>query len=492
MARPDATSPAVRHRTPGALLSAQTPPGFRRGSATLWGVVFTGTLLGIAALTVDAALLYGSRGDLQAAADSAALAGASALTIDPAEVRSRATGYAAANHAAGEPVEIRHEDIVLGTWDYDAKSFTPLASSEEDEADAVRVTTRLATETGNPLALAFAGIFGTSEADVRAEATAVYRPRDIALVLDYSGSMSDDSEIQRIPTLGRSFIESNLRTMWEELGSPRYGNLTFETRYISSNDRNVVRATLGLDNVPYPYPAGSWNEFIDYVRTDGTLNTHGYRRQYGGLTLVNYWMARRGSYSNTPDLWMTSQQPLRAVKDAVSIFLDFLREEATEDRVALIIYNSASEDALLEISLTDDFDAIETTTFRRQAGHYNSMTNIGAGMRVGREHLVEYARPGAQQTMILLTDGVANRPGTTAEAQTYVRTQARLADEANIPIATISLGSGADASLMREVAERTGAVHFNIPGGQGVAAYEEDLRQVFRRIAIERPLRLVR
>jgi hypothetical protein len=37
----------------------------------------------------------------------------------------------------------------------------------------------------------------------------------------------------------------------------------------------------------------------------------------------------------------------------------------------------------------------------------------------------------------------------------------------------------------------TGGKHFNIPGGQTAAEYEEDLKEVFEQIANTRPLKLV-
>ncbi len=62
----------------------------------------------------------------------------------------------------------------------------------------------------------------------------------------------------------------------------------------------------------------------------------------------------------------------------------------------------------------------------------------------------------------------------------------------DIPILTISLGTNAQTDLMQDIADLTSGIHFNIPGGSSVEAYEEELRRVFRRIAVERPLRLVR
>ncbi len=481
-----------RHTTSGGEVS--TTGRFavhRRGTVTIWGLMSIGMLLTLAALIVDGSMLYGSQADLQAAADSAALAGASALVISPDEARARAIDYASKNFAHGESVRVLPEDVVLGDWDSETRTFTPLGPEDEPYADAVRVTASLAEDHGNPVTMAFAQVFGTAQADVRASATAIYRPRDIILVIDLSGSMSFDSQIRSIPTFGREYIEGNLHQIWTELGAHTYGNMGFDPVYISSNDRDTVRQQLGLDNVPYPYPSGSWDNYIYYVQTNGVLNRQGYRKKYGGLTFMNYLFAKRRRASQTPDLWMTSHYPLQAVKDSVDIFLDFLRDVATEDRVGLSVYTSTNGGALLESGLTDDLELIRSLTHHRQAGHYQAMTNIGAGLAVGRAELDANGRDGTLKTMILLTDGRANRPYNTSYARQYVIDEAYAAADAGYPIAAISLGAGADVDLMQSVAEISGGVSFHVPGGQSVDQYQAELRQVFETIAARRPLRLV-
>ena len=67
-----------------------------------------------------------------------------------------------------------------------------------------------------------------------------------------------------------------------------------------------------------------------------------------------------------------------------------------------------------------------------------------------------------------------------------------MAKAADISILTISLGADADKSLMDQIAEMTRGIHFNIPGGQSVAEYSQDLRDVFKKIAAERPVKLVK
>ena len=86
---------------------------------------------------------------------------------------------------------------------------------------------------------------------------------------------------------------------------------------IRFDDTNAnVRAYFRLDSTPYPYPSGSWNDYINYVKTAGSISSAGYRNRYGYLTLVNYWLESKPMYRETPDLWQTSEQPITAVKES--------------------------------------------------------------------------------------------------------------------------------------------------------------------------------
>ena len=179
------------------------------------------------------------------------------------------------------------------------------------------------------------------------------------------------------------------------------------------------------------------------------------------------------------------------MKDTVGVFMEYIQEVDTEDRVALVIYNSYSQQALVEHNLTDDFAAVSNTVEHRQAGHYDNYTNIGDGIRYARQELDTNGRMGAFKMIVLMTDGIANRPSG-IDAAEYARQQADLCEDKGYPIVTISLGSGADTGLMQSIADRTNGYHFNIPGMDTVTDHREGLLHVFREIANDRPLMLVK
>jgi len=455
----------------------------RKGAIVLLAAVLMSVLLGVLALSIDVGYILTAETELQRSVDAGALAGAGLLGSGPASVTAAAGQYVALNPAGGAAIASADVEVQLGAWNELTRSF--LADAEG--ATAVRVS---AVQKNRPLF--FGRVFGRHQFEVSAEAIATYRPRDIMVVLDFSASMNDDSELKSIPQLGRAAVESNLLEIYRELGSPRFGVMQWQGVYLSSTDARVLRQQLGLEGVPYPYPSGSWDDYFRYVQTSSSVSSAGYNKRYGYLTLVNYWLERQPMYSQTPDLWQVSAQPVTAVKDAVSLFLAYLSQAEADDRVGLVVYTSADGAARLESSLTTDFGQIEQITRQRQAGHYDPYTNIGAGMQVARTELQRQGRPGALKMIVLMTDGIANRPVSTSVARQLVQDEARRAAEQRFPIISISLGAAADQALMQGVADTTAGVHFNIPGGQSVAAYEADLKDVFRRIADDRPLKLVK
>jgi Mg-chelatase subunit ChlD len=189
-------------------------------------------------------------------------------------------------------------------------------------------------------------------------------------------------------------------------------------------------------------------------------------------------------YDQIPDLWQTTEQPITAVKNAISLFLNDVEQQGQDDRVGLCVYTSGNGTAELELELTYDFDQIDTTSRHRQAAHYALEANIGDGIRRAREHLEADAREGASKVIVLITDGDANLPA--PQPADYALNQAQLAANSGIEILTISLGADADRDLMAEIAGLTSGIHFDVPGGQTVAEYQWDLMDVYARIARHR------
>ena len=470
----------------------------RRAAILVMSAVMMVVLVGMVAFGVDIGYIVLMRTQLQAAADSAALAGAGAAIDGTAAAEAEALKYVSLHTSGGENIDADQVEIRFGSWDSASRRFTPSLA----DRSAIEVTVR-----GDRQPFFFGRIFGQGTFGAEAKAVATFAPRDIMLVLDYSLSMCNDSRLMSIGTLGRNQVESSLREMYEDLGSPTYGNMQFEPVYIDPNSSQggwggrggrggrgsseTVLEQLELDGVRYPYPGGSWDDYIDYVQTDSNVASAGYQNKYGYLTWVNYLQARQGSYRDTPDLWQTREQPVTAVKDAVDLLAVYLEENCPDDRMGLSVYTYSNNQAVLESSMIHEFDEVADIVRHRQAGHYDPYTNIYDGMKTARREFERNARAGARRLMVLMTDGQANRPGNTSNARRKALQEAQEAADAGIPIITISLGAGADTDLMEEIAEITHGAYFEIPGGQTVAQYEEDLKEIFRQVAADRSLMLV-
>jgi len=434
------------------------------------------------AFAIDIGYIASVDTDLKRAADAGALAGAGMLVQGTQAADPIVRSFVKQNLVGSTQVTDNDITLEFGLWDDQTEVFTPGGVLPS----AIRVSVNRPNQP-----LFFGRVFGKNDFSLSTTSVATYQPRDIMIVLDYSASMNDDSELRHISSIGQANVEANLLQIWNELGAPTFGNLQWNPVYQNSNNSYTVQTALGLDGVPYPFPSGSWTNYIDYVRTSGYINNAGYKKKYGYLTWVNYLLQKKPKANQTPILWQTSEQPITAVKDAVSVFLAYMQENQTDDQVGLAVYTHSSGGGYLETGLTGDMQLVEDLSRQRQAGHYDYYTNIGGGMQTARNELQQNARPGAFKLMILMTDGNANRPTDSSVAEQFALDEADLAAAAGIPVVTISLGASADISLMQSIADTTGGVHFNIPGGQPVSAYEQDLRDVFVQIADDRPLKLV-
>ncbi len=442
-------------------------------------------MLGMVAFGVDVGYMALTKGELQTSTDAAALAGAGELVNGTAAAQAAAMTYLAANKAGGHTLNETNAAFEFGNWNSSTRVFTVT----NETPNAIHLTTSIMQQP-----LFFGRVLGRNTFNTGADVVATYQPREIGLVLDYSGSMAYDSTFRNISLIGQAAVETNLQQIYTQLGSPTYGTLTYTPVAYGngSTSNSTIKANFGLTSVPYPYPGGSWDEYIDFVQSDNYVNSAGYRYKYGYLTWVNYLTTSRYGNSNTPALKNCSEQPVTALKDAVDVFLEFLNYNSTDDRVSLSIYTYSDGTAILEQALTHDYSVIASKCRSRQAGHYIPYTNISAGMTKGRVDLQNNARIGAARMLVVMTDGVVNRPtGNTTTDKQLCRNEAQLCANAKIPVVTICVGALADTALMQELADISGGVAFVVPGGQPIASVQAQLEAVFVQVASDRPLQIV-
>jgi hypothetical protein len=141
-----------------------------RGASLLYITTGFMAFFAATALAIDVGMLMTARGQAQTAADAGALAGAVALAIDDYDDRS-ATGPAVLaamntalqNAVLKEAVSVEPADITF-----------PIAPS--GESNRVRVEVFRTAERNNPLSTFIMSVFGMTEADISARATAEAAP----------------------------------------------------------------------------------------------------------------------------------------------------------------------------------------------------------------------------------------------------------------------------------------------------------------------------
>lgn len=465
-----------------SLTQAKPRPKDRRGIVVvLTGFVLT-LLFAFVSMSVDSGRIVLTETQMQNAVDAAALAASQEITAsieaagqgegdpdaDANSIAVQAARQVAADVAAANGVYIDPDtDVQFGKRYYDEAADDWPIAWDESPYNVVRVKARrtnaddLEAPDGE-LPLAFGWAVGRESVPVATSATAFVEARDLVLVLDFSGSMNDDSSMNS--SLELSQVEDALDNMWDELreADPKwpgtnkskfpadgFGEIdSYEGTYISTNDRDYVLYYLGLfenDGQTYDHlfpqsgrasdgtPNGQignsssyyrWRDYVSYVK--GLSGT--YHKKYGYRTLMSFLQHSRPRSYQSEDLWRTSHYPFTAVKNGTTLFLNFLEDLDFGDEVGLVSYATWAEwedshnDGEVSLDISDDpinanYDVLDTIQRRHQAGHYDSRTGMGDGILKGREMLVGadndpndegYSRYGARPTMIVMTDGLAN------------------------------------------------------------------------------------
>jgi Flp pilus assembly protein TadG len=169
----------------------------RRGSILPLVAICLVGLIGFVALAIDIGLIVAARNQAQNAADLAAMAGARALDGSPGSNVTGATATAIdaakQNKILGKAVEESEVQITHGYYYYDpgTETFSPRFGTPPPP-DRYNLTQAVVTRTD---ASFFARVFNITSFTVSAEAIAAHRPRDVAIVLDFSGSMNNESDL---------------------------------------------------------------------------------------------------------------------------------------------------------------------------------------------------------------------------------------------------------------------------------------------------------
>jgi hypothetical protein len=208
-----------------------------RGVVAPLAAVSLVALLGLTGAAVDLGALYSARGELQNAADAAALAAANTMLA-----------YNSNNLAFAQPdvaLNLRQplgDDFIIGFYDHQAGEFDPsrvgLSLNDPDDLTAVRVTVRRDEQANQPVRTFFSAIVGVREVGLSASSTAY---------LGYAASTPSGGV-----TIPIAVDETALRPPGD--GDPYCGkSITFH----SENDEN-----------------GSWTTFFDWPASSSKVDDY--------------------------------------------------------------------------------------------------------------------------------------------------------------------------------------------------------------------------
>jgi hypothetical protein len=398
-------------------------PGRRRGSVmALMGLLLPIMAL-LAAFCINTAQMQLTRTELVVATDASAKAAGRAFselqTVEAAKTAGRVT--AALNTVDGDPLQIRELDsaneIEFGfTTQPNGWSgryhFHKIPTSQVADgtivASAIRVNgLRNSEGLSGRVPLIIPGILAQDDFATSQSSIAMQVDRDISLVLDRSGSMQ------------------NIDWNWPSGTSPWYG---------STKDAGVAAGKLVMYRGRYYYASG---------QNSTTYQQWAWQEHYG--------------------LGPAPQSPWTYLLQAVDAFIEVLDVTAQEEQISVASYAS---DGRLDTYLEKNHAHVSNVVHAMSPG---GNTAIGRGMEEGIQALLAAAaRPFAEKTMVVMTDGMHNSgidPVTVAQD---------LMNNYPLSIHTVTLGGGADQNRMREVAAIGGGRHYHADqGNELVAIFEE-------------------
>lgn|SRR3990167_1175096 len=445
----------------------------RKGAFIAFFPMLIIVMIAMGGIVVDISFARVTYNQLQTATDAAALAGATALVNGSDAAQNAANATFDHNLILSE----RANNIVIevGRWEED--TFTPSAGGEaESTPNAVKVTAEATPPSYFiPLlrdllreeeAIAIAGNAASSTAINSSS------ERDIIFVVDAGRDMNAFTSYRH-----QRDVPSGVTKYKTAVGYVNYpccfpnhppadfvagaGDLSFHpllgriatnaTKFVAypiMYTLNTIKSLMkwtdgpvylpykkGGENwvAPYPYPAGSWNNYIAYVKVDFGVSSAGYRGTYFTGTWDSYLMDMYPGYSESPRLWLSETiQPWESTRVAVR---DVITNHLTDssDHIGLVLFNGVAPDsAVLERQLAtengSDVDVIlhgiKTTNpvpgnpdlfyFTavqpgRQPGHYSMGSIIYPGLSMAIDELTsDRSREDAKKIIVLFSSADFN------------------------------------------------------------------------------------
>ncbi len=216
----------------------------RRGSILPLAAVSLTALMGLIALGVDLGMLTVARTQCQNAADLAALAGCRELNGNVANnnltaAQAFANTIATDNSVLSVPLVSSQITVTTGVYSYNSTSqqFTANFSGTKTSTQS---WTAMQVQVSTSQPTYFARVFGLGPIAVGATAVAVHRPRDLAIVLDFSTSMQYGSNVN-IRGVNESTTDPTAGSMNPDPNYPQFGPWSiFQASSVSAGNPNPM------------------------------------------------------------------------------------------------------------------------------------------------------------------------------------------------------------------------------------------------------------
>ena len=440
----------------------------RRGAVLPLFAVLLPVLLILCAFAINIAYMQLTKTELKIASDAAARAGGRAWSFHQSVSQAQLFARRAAvrNYVAGKTVRLTNDEIEFGSADrsnnglgrfgFEAKDTGAVAAGSV-EANAVRVLARFTDASRNgPVNLLMGGVGNRKTFSPELSSVSTQLDRDVALVLDRSGSMAYGvfDQYMHDLTVGMFFagqisaseaIDANAG----HLSSP-YSSIRNRSLYDREYSENVL------------------NRLLVEAANDPTA-----QKVYDYAVGMNAYNEPTAASSTNPAPPFSRWALL---VEAVAAFNEVLVGTDQEELVSLGSFDNRGR---LDVTLTNDslnYDEITSTVAQiRPFGG----TGIGSGLMETIPSLIAAgsgARPFARKTIVVLTDGIEN-PSASPRAEEAANS---IVGSDDVQIHTVTFTAGADRSAMQAVADIGGGKHYHANSG-------DELVEIFREIANNLP-----
>ncbi len=419
-------------------------PRNRNGAVIPLFAALLPVLVLLSAYAINVSYMQLTRAELRVATDAAARAGGRAWseyqTIS--EAKNYACFAAERNFVAGDPLNLRRQNARneiefglsrrrsngYGRYEFD-KANTQAVANGSSNATSIRVTgTRTQGSLGGAVQLLMGGVGDTSIFQPTATAICTQVDRDIALVLDISGSMA--------------FHEDTPVKSWNDL-------FTWVNQQLNAAKRNGG----------YNGKTGKWED-------------RSWRKEYFAMRkyktkLLDYYKNVPFYRNGIPKPDATIPFPSRwsNVVTAVNKFLDVLEETDQEERVSLGAFHSSG---MIVADLQTNYNVVRSKLDDLWPW---GGTAIDSGLNESLHSLYgALGRPYAAKTIVVLTDGFNNK-GSNAVTDA-VR---KIIQVNNVTIHSVSLSVGSDQNTMKAIADIGNGKHYHAATGDDVVRVFEDI-----------------